>query len=155
MATLKVRFITEADPISFAIRKVTRSLLSHVDFGTPEGTWIGAHAIHGVQERSADYCQPTWSRTYDLEVTDSQLAKALALARSKIGDKYDFATTIGILFDCDRSTDGTEDCSMFVFEVLLAIGIQSLNVLRHFSNLVTPEMLHTSTIWIGREAKAQ
>ena len=154
MATLPVRFITEADPISFAIRKVTRSLISHVDLGTPEGTWIGAHAIGGVQERPADYCKPTWTRTYDLKVGDAQLAKALSIARAKIGSKYDFATTLGILFDCDRSTDGTEDCSMFLFEVLLAIGIQALNVLPHFSNLVTPEMLHTSTIWIGKEAKA-
>ena len=150
MATLIIRFVTQGGFVSDAIRKVTFSEFSHAELGTETGTWIGAHDVGGVQERPADYYKATFERRYAIPVTDEQYAAAMVYARSKIGAKYDFEDILGLLIHKDLSTQGAEICSMFVFQTLLAAGIQPLNVLGQYSNLVTPDTLHLSPIFIGK-----
>ena len=147
---LIVRFVTQGGFVADAIRKVTFSQFSHAEIGTETGTWIGAHDDGGVQERPADYYSATFERRYAIPMSAEQYAAAMAYARSKIGVKYDFEDILGLLIHRDMSADGTEICSMFVFQVLLAAGIQALNVLNQYSNLVTPDTLHLSPIFIGR-----
>jgi hypothetical protein len=149
MASLIIRFVTQGGFVSEAIRVVTFSEFSHAEIGTPSGTWIGAHDIGGVQERPADYYVATFERRYAVPMTDEQYAAAMAYARSKIGTKYDFEDILGLLIHKDITSKGSEICSMFVFQTLLAAGIQSLNVLGEYSNLVTPDTLHLSPIFIG------
>ena len=147
---LLIRFVTQRGFVSDIIREVTFSEFSHVEIGTESGTWIGAHDDGGVQERPANYYNATFERRYALPLTDEQYTAAMSYARSKIGVKYDFEDILGLLIHKNIVGKGTEICSMFVFQVLLAAGIQALNVLEDYSNLVTPETLHLSPIFIGR-----
>jgi hypothetical protein len=150
MALFKIRFITESDPISDAIRLVTFSEWSHVEIITETGSYIGAHAKGGVQERPADYTKVSRERRYEIPVADDQYTKMMAFARSKIGTPYDFKDIAGLFLHKNLSSEGTEICSMFVFESALAGGLQMLNVLSEYSNLVTPETLHLSPYLIGK-----
>lgn len=151
MADFTLRFINSAGLVSIMIDWATNSLWDHVEIGTPQDTWIGAHDDGGVQERAGDYCTPTRERCYSLPVADVTAAKVLSFARSKIGTPYDFADIAGLFFHDRRlNTPGRVICSMFVTEVALAAGIQMLNVLPGFTELITPEMLHLSPLLIGR-----
>ena len=151
MASLLIRFVTQGGFVSEAIREVTFSEFSHVEIGTETGTWIGAHYDGGVQERPANYYTATLERRYAIPMTDEQYAAAMAYARQKIGTPYSFADIAELLFHVDRGTDDNGlICSWFVFMVLLAGGIQALNVLPGYANKVTPDSLHLSPIFIGR-----
>lgn len=154
LKSLKIRFITESDFISDAIRLVTFSRISHTEIATETGTWIGAHASGGVQERPADYCKPSIELAYILPVADSTYAKVLGFARSKIGTSYNFEDIAGLFVHHDISEHGHYICSMFVLEALMAGGLYPLNVLPGFTNLVTPETLHLSPLFRGRKVSA-
>ena len=142
-----IRFITENDPISAAIRLVTFSEWSHVEIQTATG-WLGAHANGGVEERPADYCQPSRERRYNISLPNE--ATAIQFARAKIGTPYNFRDIAGLFLHHDWKDAGRDICSMFVFDVVYAGGLQLLNVLPEYSNLVTPENLHLSPCFIGR-----
>lgn len=150
MAHLGIRFINSSDLIGKGIDWVTNSLWDHVEIQTPEGTYIGAHAGSGIQERPADYCKPTRERRYAIPCTDEQLAKILASARADIGIPYDYTDIVGLLLhDRGIRSDTREICSEFVCQVALDGGIAMLNVQREFCHLITPETLHLSPLLIG------
>jgi uncharacterized protein YycO len=150
MLNIIIRFITESDFVSAAIREVTFSEFSHVEIGTPEGTWIGAHASGGVEERAADYCIPTFERRYAIPVTQEQYDKGMAYARSQVGTPYDFRDILGLLFHHDLSTHGHLICSWFVFDFFLEMDMQVLNVLPMHGNKIDPDKLHLAPIFIGK-----
>jgi len=150
MADFRIRFINSPGFVSEAIDWVTFSLWDHAEIETETGTYIGAHAGTGVQERPADYCVPTRERRYAIPVTDDELAKIMAFARSKIGTPYNYVDIAGLFLHHDLTSPNREICSMFVFESALAGGVQMLNVLPGYTNLVTPETLHLSPLLIGR-----
>lgn len=151
MSAFQIRFVTDHDFVSWAIRKVTFSEFSHVELVTDEGTYIGAHARGGIKERVDDPDDlPTFERRYSLPCTQAQKDKIFAYARSKIGTKYNFRDIFGLLIHSNFSSPNRLICSMFVFEAALAGGIQMLNVLPRYSNLVTPDTLHLSPLLIGR-----
>lgn len=150
MKRFKIRFITEDDFISNAIRFVTFSEWSHVEIITETGTYLGAHADGGIQERPADYAKVSKERRYEVPVTDEQYDRMMAFAYSKIGTPYNFATCAGMFLRKNFSTKGSEICSMFVFDVLVEAGIFWLNVQPGYTNLVTPEMLHLAPALIGK-----
>ncbi len=147
-----VRFICSHGFIGRAISSWTNSLFDHVEFGTPEGTWIGAHAKGGVQERSADYCDPFRDYTYRIPCSAAKRDELLAWARSKIGTRYNFRDILGLLMHNRTLTNPNRlICSQFVCEGLLTVfgAKQVLNVLPDYTYLVTPEMLHLSPIFVG------
>jgi uncharacterized protein YycO len=150
MAALTIRFVTQGGFVSEAIRAVTFSEFSHTELGTETGTWIGAHDDGGVEERPADYYVATFERRYSVPVTDAGYTAGMKYAQSKIGAPYNFKDIFGELIHKDLTTAGAFDCSMFMFEVLFAAGIQALNILPGHANLVTPDTLHLSPIFIGR-----
>ncbi len=145
---LTIRFIAESDLISEAIRKVTFSEWSHVELLTPENTWLGAHSDGGVEERAFDYCTPDRERRYSLPVTQDQLDRMLAYARGQIGTRYAFKDIAGLLLHEDLTESDRLICSWFVYNVLWAGGLFPLNVLPGYANLVTPETLHLSPVFI-------
>lgn len=153
MASIRVRFILNRGFTSQAIARVTGSLFSHVEFGTPSGTWIGAHIGDGIQERAANYCNPIREFVYDLPCTDDEAVRALALMRSKIGTKYNVKDIVGLLFEV-RSLRSPHRyiCSQFVTEGLLEVfgAPLVLNVLPEWAYRITPETLHLSPIFVGR-----
>ena len=155
MALFRIRFITERDFVSWAIRRVTFSEFSHVEIVSEDGrSYIGAHSDGGVQERPADYCLPSFERRYAIPCSDAQLEKIMAYARSKIGTPYNFLDIVGLLFHRNLTTKGRVICSMFVYLAALEGGIQMLNVLPEYANLVTPDSLHLSPLLVGRSYSA-
>jgi hypothetical protein len=156
VASIRIRFITTDGFVSASIRKVTGSLFSHVEFGTPEGTWIGAHIGDGIQERAADYCKPTMEYVYEIPCAEDVQRNALAWARSKIGTKYNTADIIGLMLQARKLTSPHDlICSQFCCEGLLHIfgASRVLNVLENWDYRITPETLHLSPIFVGHRVK--
>ncbi len=151
---ITIRFIRTPGFVTSAICFVTNSLFDHVEFGTPEGTWIGAHAASGIQERPANYCQPTREYVYEIPCTQRELDELLRWARQMIGTPYDYEDIAGLLFH-NRMLNhpGRDICSEFVYLGLCHIGIRALNVLPDYAYLVTPEMLHLAPMLIGHLKK--
>src|SRR6185503_14990458 len=118
-------------------------------FGTPEGTWIGAHIGGGIQERPANYCSPKREYVYEIPVGAEQEQGALRWMRSKIGAKYNVADIVGLLFQV-RSLRSPQRyiCSQFCTEGLLYIfgAPRVLNVQADWAYRITPETLHLSPI---------
>lgn len=149
-----IRFINERGFVTWAISRVTNSLFSHVEFGTPEGTWIGAHSNGGVQERPGDYCKPSREYVYRIPCKREQSESLLKSIRGAIGTPYNFKDIVGLLFHARTlTTKNRVICSQFCFIELCKVGIRALNVLPDYSHLVTPETLHLSPLLIGRMVK--
>ena len=154
MSAITIRFINSPGFVTSAINWVTNSLFSHVEFGTPEGTWIGAHSGAGIQERPANYCQPSLNYIYDIPCSPKQAADLIANARAAIGTPYNYLDIIGLLFHTRTLTSpGRAICSQFCTEMLLEVGIRPLNVLPEYAYLITPETLHLSPLLIGHRRK--
>ena len=148
-----VRFIKGEGFVSDGIAFVTNSIFSHVEFGTPEGTWIGAHDDGGIQERPADYCAPTRDYRYSIPCTPTLEAKFLAAMRADIGTKYNVADIVGLLLhDRNLNNPATAICSEWVTSKLVGFfgADQVLNVLPNRTFLISPETLHLSPIFVGR-----
>lgn len=156
--TIRIRFIRCGGFISWAIARLTGSLFSHVEFGTPSGTWIGAHIGDGIQERAANYCTPEREFVYEIPCTIYQERMLLAWARSQIGTKYNTLDILGLLFQT-RSLRSPHRyiCSQFCTEGLLhSFGAPKvLNVLESWSYRITPETLHLSPIFVGHRVKRE
>ena len=150
---IEVRFIKGRGLVSDIIAFDTNSHFSHVEFGTPEGTWIGAHLDGGVQERPADYCDPVRDYRYEIPVTDAQQVDWLKMLRADVGTQYNVADIAGLLLH-DRALNNTHAviCSEWATEKLIEwFGAPKvLNVLPQRAYLITPEMLHLSPIFVGR-----
>lgn len=131
---------------------MTGSLFSHVEFGTPEGKWIGAHIRGGIQERAADYCKPIRERVYEIPCTAEQEAAALAWMRSQIGTEYNVMDIVGLLFQArSLRSPNRYICSQFcTLGLLRTFGfVRVLNVLSSWTYRITPETLHLSPIFVG------
>ena len=151
---ITLRFIRTRGFVTTAICWVTNSLMSHVEFGTPDGTWIGAHSDGGVRERAGDYCQPSEEWRYQIPCTQAQADELIKNARAAIGIPYNFADIAGLLLHLRRLTKSDRlICSQFCFLQLNAVGIKMLNVLPQFGHLITPETLHLSPVLIGRKVR--
>jgi len=154
MAHITVRFIQGNGFISRAIAWVTNSYWSHTELGTPEGTWIGAHAGSGVQERPADYCNPRLDYVYDIPCTQLQSDAVLRYARNAIGCRYNYLDILGLLIHHRKlTTPSRVICSQFVMDCLMTAGIRPLNCLSQYSHLITPQTLHLSPMLIGHKRK--
>lgn len=150
---IRVRFVAGPGFVGAAIRRLTGSLFQHVEFGTPDGTWIGAHDDGGIQERAADYAVYTREYVYEIPCTQAQQDSLLAWARSKIGTKYNFLDILGLLIQ-NRTLHSPNRfiCSQFCAEGLLLIfgAPKVLNTLAEYDYRITPETLHLSPIFVGR-----
>lgn len=148
------RFIKNTGVGSDVIAEDTNSLLSHCEFGTPEGTWIGAHISGGVQERAADYCNPVRDYRYEIPLPDADaLDQWLTLIRSDIGTHYNVKAILGLaIHDRKLNNPHEVDCSEWcTMKLLQWFGAPKvLNVMPQRAYLVTPEMLHLSPLFVGR-----
>ena len=147
--SILIRFITEHDPISWAIRHQTLSPVSHVEFGLEDGTWLGAHAVGGVQIRPADYAKPTFDDRYLIPVTPEQKTAIMDFAHAQIGKGYDFTAIEGILAHQDWRCPDRWFCSELVCAACEAAGLYLLRVSDNV-NSVTPRDLYMSPLLYGR-----
>lgn len=153
---IRIRFVTADGWISAGIRWVTNSLFSHVEFGTPAGTWIGAHADGGVMERPGNYCTPTREYVYEIPCSQAKLNDHLVRLRSKIGTPYNKLDILGLLIKNRKLTTPHQViCSQFMTdECLILWGAPGwLNVLPGYSYLTTPEIDHLAPILVGHRVK--
>ena len=156
MAVIRIRFVADGSFVGRAIRWVTASLFQHVEFGTPEGTWIGAHIGGGIMERPADYAIEAREYVYEIPCSDSQLVSLMIWARSKVGTKYNTLDILGLLVKNRHfTTPHRYICSQFCTEGLLwAFGASRvLNVLADYDDLITPEILHLTPLIVGHRVK--
>jgi hypothetical protein len=156
MAAIRIRFVAGSGFIGGSIRWVTNSLFQHVEFGTPEGTWIGAHASGGIEERPADYASYAREFVYDVPATDAQLSTLMIWARTQVGVKYNYRDIIGLLLRKRQwTTPNRAICSQFCVLGLLHVfgAARVLNVLPTHAYLITPETLHLSPLFVGRLTK--
>ena len=150
---IRVRFVAAPGFVGAAIRRLTGSLFQHVEFGTPQGTWIGAHVGDGIQERPANY-YPVLTREYVYEIPCSPQQADLLLwwARSKIGTQYNTVDIVGLMFQA-RSLRSPHRliCSQFCTDGLLKVfgAPKVLNVAEDWTYRITPETLHLSPIFVG------
>ena len=152
MPCIRGRFIASPGFTGWYIRHWTGSLFQHFEFGTQKGTWIGAHIGSGIQERPANYCNPTLSYVYEIPCTQQEEDFAEAWMRSKIGTKYNVRDIIGLAIQKRTLTSLHElICSQFGIDGLLIFfgPKRALNVLPDWTYRITPEVLHLSPIWTG------
>ncbi len=156
MPCIRIRFIANHTFVSFMIRHVTgASFFSHVEGGTPEGTWIGA-LPDGIKERAANYCHPFREYVYEIPCTQAEADQFVSLLRSKIGAKYNFKAIIGLWLGIRQLNDPDEDfCSEVVtWAAIKTLGaFRVLNVQLGWEYRVTPEILHLSPMFVGHLAK--
>ena len=149
---VRLRFIKSAGFVSAGIAWWTNSLFDHVEFGTPEGTWIGAHWGNGVQERPANYCTPTREYCYEVPCTAKVETASLEWMRSEIGTPYNRSDILGLLLHYRRlESPHRVICSQFMSDGMLRFfgASRYLNVIPGSTYLVTPETAHLSPLLTG------
>jgi uncharacterized protein YycO len=147
---INIRFITEADLISDAIRVETWSPFSHVEFILDDGTYLGAHASGGVAIRPAYYCKPTREERYAIPCTQEQKDAILAYAHSQIGKPYDFTDIVGILIHRDWHAEDSWICSELVAAAFEKGGLPLLHTPMGIVSRITPEQDYLSSLLINR-----
>jgi hypothetical protein len=147
-----IRFIGAHDFVSRAIEWTTNSLWCHTEALSVDGTqWIGAHSHTGIDARPLDWCKPSRERIYRVPVSSSQADLWYSYLHSKIGLPYDYDDIVGLAIHSRIfNTKGRLICSSFMLEGMQKIGLVPLNVLPSFTYLVTPEILHLSSLFYGR-----
>lgn len=151
MKQIVVRFIYEPDMVSRLIGWTTNSLWSHCEALSRDGeSWIGAHAVTGVEARPFDWCKPTRERVYALPVTDAQYESAMGWLESQVGQPYNYLDIIGLAFHVRVGASEHEMiCSACMLRFVMQAGYMPLNVQEGYEFLITPETLHLSPVWIG------
>jgi hypothetical protein len=136
---LNLRFITESDIISDAIRVETWSPFSHVEFILDDGTYLGARSSGGVAIRPSDYCKPTREERYAIPCTQEQKDAIIAYAMSQIGKPYDYTDIVGILIHRDWRSEDSWICSELVAAACEKGGLPLLHAPFKIVNRITPE----------------
>lgn len=144
MADITIRFVTESDPVSLAIRLETWSQFSHVEFILDDNTALGAHAKGGVKIRPIDYAKFTNEERYKLTVTDQQKTDILDFAHKQVGKPYDFTDIAGILFHRDWRTEDKWICSELVASAFEHGGFPLLYAPIKFVHRISPAQLYLS-----------
>lgn len=151
MPFLTIRFIYEPGIISKLIGWQTDSLWCHTEGLSRDGkSWIGAHAGTGVQARPLDWCKPTREAVYAVPVSQGEYERAMTFLESKLGEPYNYESILGLALHVRLTASGTTDCSALMLAYLMQGGHFPLNCLEGFEYLISPEVLHLSSIFIGR-----
>ena len=153
MASIVIRFVNSKGFVSSAIDFVEGGAgeFDHAecqDVNTKE--WIGAHDDGGFERRPESYMVPSRERRYSIPCTQEEYDCGMAWLNSQIGVPYNFADILGILAHKDITTSGKLICSQAMFTYIFkTLGRLPLNVIPENANLVTPETLHLSPLFIG------
>lgn len=123
-----VRFVTEDDIISAAIRRQTWSAFSHVEFITDDMKALGAHHEGGVQIRALDSDKFTKEEWYAIPCTNDQKIAAMTFALQQVGKPYDTEAIFGMLVRKDWSNSNAWFCSELVTAACLHAGIIILHI---------------------------
>ena len=114
---ITLRFVTSDSFISKAIRDLTHSPYSHVEFALPEG-YLGAHIDGGVMLRPLDYEKPSAELFLEVDVPDAAWPRIMGFAKAQIGKPYDTSGIFGFIAPGQR--DWKEPDSWFCSELVAA-----------------------------------
>ena len=149
-SVISLRYLSGRDFESKGIDWWTNSLVSHVEFGTPEHTWIGAHLTGGIQERPYDYCTPSREFRYAIPCDESALDQLMKDCRSDIGTKYNTVDILGLaLHNRHLNLPGSYECAQYVTIRTNGIGRPMLNLVPELDYQVTPFLSHSSLLLRG------
>lgn len=168
MAQIRLRFVTDAGPISGLIRWFTDFSFSHVEFVLDEdwlpyiqnarqlahwpdandyGT-IGARFEGGIQLRPSNYSKFTDIENVYVEVTDVQKQAMMKAAVEAIGTPYDVINICGIVFRQNWHEHAHEICSVFCTQILNNNGAVMLRVPKKDTPSITPRDLYLSPLFV-------
>ena len=155
MPALTIRFIRTKGFISWLICFVSFSYEDHCEAkNRAKDAWVGAHSETGIEPRPLNWADKdlVWSREYTIPCTDEEYERAMAFQEAAIGTKYNYLGCLGVFLRSRKlNNPKRKDCSEHVFELLTAAFQKPpMNILPQFAWAVTPEMLHTASIFIGR-----
>ena len=143
MATIRARFIAEANLASLAIRFWTWSHWSHVEF-LLEGEWFGARLNGGVKGRPLTYVKPSREKIVEIELTEAQLAALVEWLYRQEGKKYDWLAIIGIVIRRNWRCENRWFCSELYVAAFEYIHARLINADR--LNRVTPGQADLSPV---------
>jgi len=165
MAEIKLRFVTESDPVSGMIRFFTDFPYSHVEF-VLDADWepylkdcpmptlavgdygaLGARLNGGIRIRPSDYAKFTAIELVIVECTDAQKAAVMKDAVSSIGSGYDVIDICGIVFKQNWHEKFHEICSVFCTQKLNNNGLTALRVTDKYLPSITPRDLYLSPLF--------
>jgi hypothetical protein len=165
MAEIKLRFVTESDPMSGLIRWFTDFPYSHVEF-VLDADWepylkacpmptlvqgdygvLGARLSGGIRIRPSNYANFTSIETVAVEVTDAQKAAVIKDAVSSIGEAYDVIDICGIVFKQNWHERSHEICSVYCTQKLNNNGLNVLRISDRYVPSITPRDLYLSPLF--------
>lgn len=144
MAIIQLRLITSNSIVSQAIRAVTYSDYSHVDFVLPGEGYLGAHSDGGVLIRPFGYCKPAKVMNAVVKVSEPVADSVIRFARAQIGKPYDHGAIFGLLARRNWQDSEKWFCSELVAAAFLHAGHPILNTM-HLER-VTPRDVSISPL---------
>lgn len=111
--------MTEDGWQSRAIRWLTWSDFSHVDFRLPDGSLLGARLDGGVQIRKPDYAKFTAKAIYRADAPDT----VLDFARKQVGKPYDARGILNFGLHRNWKDDSSWFCSELVAAAFDQAGV--------------------------------
>jgi uncharacterized protein YycO len=122
---IELQFATESDIVSAGIRWFTWSNVSHVDFVTPEGKFLGSRLDGGVRVREPGYARFAYTERYRIDTPYE--ATIWSAAYSQIGKPYDWKGIVGFTFHRDWRDSSSWFCSEYVAWAFETGGDRLLN----------------------------
>jgi hypothetical protein len=133
------------DIVSKLIKEKMGSEISHVDVFVPTtlspdgmAKWLGAHSDTGVQLRDLNYMEFGLAIQVTVHVSAEQYQDFWKYILARVGDQYNKAGIVGIIFDRALKEEGHEFCSEVQADAIKAAKI--LNI-RKESCMIDPEQL--------------
>lgn len=126
---IKLRFVSHPGLFNWACKIAQYGApWTHCDAATPEGTYIGALLLGGVQERKFGYDSGQFDQEIfvNLKSTANQESAFFAFLRSQIGKPYDPISILyffGLFSNRNWHDPSAWNCSEFIAEGLEACGL--------------------------------
>lgn len=152
MAEIWIRFVTDPCFISRAIRTITWSGFSHVEFMLNSEMILGCFGDTGVSIRSYYPCPV--EEIYSIPCTEEQQQNVFKQALSQLGKPYDYSDILGILLHRDWRSVDRWICSEHLTWAFETGGLPLLNVPGNCVNRITPRDVSLSPLLIGRRINA-
>lgn len=150
MKTIRLRFVTEAGLVSWAIRRFGNGLFSHVGAITDDGRYeVGARSgvdmsttgKPGVQYRPRIYAHFTREEPVEIPCTDTEHATFWAALNREVGKRYSEIEILGDILGHDFRVRGAFVCSA-VMNYALTEARMTEPLERGRSRMITPDWLY-------------
>lgn len=142
MASVRLRFIRQADVVSSLIAWFSAGPVSHVGAILPDGSELGARSDHaggkpaGVQIRPGDYAKFAYQAVFEIPCSETQGFRFWEFMKAQIGKPYDRSAILGFVTGRNWRDQSAWICSELVAAALEAAQI--VPPLYLIANKITP-----------------